>query len=301
MKNWLMFGVLGLIWGSSFLLIKIGVEELNAFELVTGRLGISALFFVFTLVALRKRIPTDRKTVLSLTLIGITNYALPFVLITWGEQRIDSGLAGVLNATTPLFSIVIAHLALADDKIRLGKILGLLAGFTGVVLLALRSVDPSHPNPIEGQIAILAAALSYAISAVIIRRNLRHLEPLVTAGTTNTIGAVVILILTLLVVHPLVTLSALSVRVTLAVLILAFVNTFIAYIIYYALIADWGASRATMVTYVVPPISLLLGVLLNGEHFDIFLLAGAVLIVGGVVLANLPRWPFAAVPATPLP
>src|SRR4051794_29723559 len=116
MKNWLMFGACGLIWGSSFLLIKIGVQELTPLQLVTGRIGLTAIAFIITLAALRKRIPFDRKTVILISLVGFLNTAVPFVLITWAEQHIDSGLAGVLNATVPLFSIVIAHLAIHDDK-----------------------------------------------------------------------------------------------------------------------------------------------------------------------------------------
>src|SRR5258708_1111372 len=182
MKNWLMFGLLGLIWGSSFLLIKIGVQELNAFELVSGRLGFTALAFALTLVIMRRPLPRDPKTWAVLAVVGVTNTVIPFVLITSGEQMIDSGLASVLNATTPLFSIVIAHLALSDDRLYGGKILGLLAGFVGVIILASRSVDPNHPNPLPGQIAILVAAFFYAISAVIIRPNLRPLQPTIPAG-----------------------------------------------------------------------------------------------------------------------
>src|SRR5258708_14495488 len=203
MKNWLMFGLLGLIWGSSFLLIKIGVQELNAFELVSGRLGFTALAFALTLVIMRRPLPGDAKTAALLAVVGVTNTVIPFVLIKSGEQMIDSGLASVLNATTPLFSIVIAHLALADDRIHSGKILGLLAGFVGVIILASRSVDPNHPNPLLGQIAILIAAFFYAVSAVIIRRNLRHLEPTITAGPPHLLEALVVFALTPPPAHPL--------------------------------------------------------------------------------------------------
>jgi drug/metabolite transporter (DMT)-like permease len=289
MKNWLMFGLLGLIWGSSFLLIKIGVQELNAFELVSGRIGFTALAFVITLVVMRKPLPRDAKTWALLAVVGVTNTVIPFVLITSGEQMIDSGLASVLNATTPLFSIVIAHLALADDRIHGGKILGLLAGFVGVIILASRSVDPNHPNPLPGQIAILIAAFFYAVSAVIIRRNLRHLEPTITAGTSIIIGAVVVIAITLLIDHPLPNLSALHSGPVLAVFALAILNTFIANIIYFTLISNWGASRTTMVTYLVPPLGLLLGALVDNEPIDIRLILGAVLIIGGVALANLRR------------
>jgi len=289
MKNWLMFGACGLIWGSSFLLIKIGVQELTPLQLVTGRIGLTAIAFIITLAALRKRIPSDRKTLGLIALVGLLNTAVPFVLITWAEQHIDSGLAGVLNATVPLFSIVIAHLAIHDDKIYGGKLAGLLTGFVGIVLLASRSIDPNHPNPIEGQIAMLTAAACYAISAVIIRRGLRHVEPFVTAGASMVIGAVVVAVITLLFDRPLPDLGAIHHETILVVVVLAILNTFIANSMYFILINNWGASRSTMVTYLVPPISLALGALANKEPLDFRLIIGAALIIGGVALANFRR------------
>src|SRR5258708_9010940 len=301
MKNWLMFGLLGMIWGSSFLLIKIGLQELNAFELVSGRIGVTALAFAITLVVMRKPLPHDAKTWAILAVVGVTNTVIPFVLITSGEQMIDSGLASVLNATTPLFSIVIAHLALADDRIHSGKILGLLAGFVGVIILASRSVDPNHPNPLPGQIAILIAAFFYAISAVIIRRNLRHLEPTISAGRSIIVGGLVVIAITLLIDHPLPNLGALHSGPVLAVVALAILNTFIANIIYFTLIANWGASRTTMVTYLVPPLGLLLGALVDNEPIDIRLIVGAALIIGGGVPAHMhrPKPPATAAIAAP--
>jgi drug/metabolite transporter (DMT)-like permease len=278
---------LALIWGSSFLLIKIGVAELNAFTLVSGRLGSAAVAFIITLAALRKHLPRDTKTVLILILVGIMNTAVPFVLITWGEQRIDSGLAGVLDGTVPLFSFVIAHFALHDDKLSLGKIFGLIAGFAGVVLLALRSADPTHPNPIEGQIAVLVASIAYAFSAVLIRRNLQHVDPIVTAGSTLCVGAITVIVVTLITGQTLPVLSELQPKTILAVLTLGLVNTFIAYILFFTLIKDWGASRTTMVAYVLPIVALILGVIFNNERPDVSVIFGALLIIGGVVFASL--------------
>jgi len=289
MKNWLLFGLCGLIWGSSFLLIKIGVSELSAFSLVSGRLTFASIAFAIVLVALRKPFPRDRKTLFYLALVGIMNTAIPFVLITSGEQTIDSGLASVLNATVPLFSIGIAHWALHDDKIHGGKLLGLITGFVGIVLLASRSVDPNHPNPLSGQLAVLVAAIFYAMSAVIIRKQLRHLDPVVTAGGSMFVGATSVVLITLLFERPLPDIAALSLQVKLAVIFLGIVNTFVANSIYFGLISSWGASRTTMVTYLVPPTGLLLGAIFNAEPLDWRLLVGAILIVGGVALANFWR------------
>jgi len=289
MKNWLMFIGLSLIWGSSFLLIKIGVAELSPFALVSGRLGTAAVAFITTLLLLRKSIPRDAKTLISLAIVGIVNTAVPFVLITWGEQHIDSGLAGILDGTVPLFSVVFAHLALHDDKLSLGKLFGLIAGFAGVIILALPSADPTHANPIDGQIAVLVASIAYAFSAVFIRRNLQHVEPIVTAGSTLCVGAISVITVTLLTHQPLPVVGDLQPKTILAVLTLGLLNTFIAYILSFTLIQNWGASRATMVAYVLPVVALILGVIFNGERPDVSVLLGAVMIIGGVVFANLRR------------
>jgi len=281
-----MFGLLGLIWGSSFLLIKIGLTGVDPFVLVAGRLSLAAIAFVIFIVVTRRRFPHDLPTLITLAVVGLGTTAFPFLLITWGENTIDSGLAGVLDATTPLFSLVIAHLMLEDDKITLGKLLGLITGFTGIILLATRSSDPTHPNPLAGQLAVIVASISYGASAVATRRYLRHVDPMIVPCSALVVGAVVTGALALLVTHPLPTIAALESRVILSIVGLAVVNTFIAYMLYFTLIANWGASRATMVTYLIPPTSILLGVLVASEPFDWKIAVGTILIVGGVGLAT---------------
>jgi drug/metabolite transporter (DMT)-like permease len=289
MSNWLMFGALSLIWGSSYLLIKIGVEELDTLSLVSGRLGITAIAFIIAFAVMGKRLPRDRRTLLALATAAMVNTTLPFLLITWSESSIDSGLASVLNATTPLFSIVIAHALLADDKITLGKLLGLITGFLGIILLGARGIDPTHNNPLPGQLAVLVASACYGFGAVFVRRNLRHIDPMVNAGATMMISAACVIAVTLLTVHPLPNVAALQPRVQLAVLGLGLVNTFIAYTLYYRLIKNFGASRTTMVTYVIPVVGLLLGAVFEHEVIDLQLLAGGALIIGGVALVSVRR------------
>ncbi|MCC7448957.1 MAG: EamA family transporter [Anaerolineae bacterium] len=292
MIYWALFAALGVIWGSSFLLIKIGIHELDTLSLVSVRLGIAGLAFALSLLLMRKPIPRDRKTLVSLVVVGIANTAAPFLLITWAENQIDSGLASVLNATVPLFSIVLAHVALPDDKIHTGKVLGLITGFLGVVLLALRN-SPAQVSPLGGMIAMLGATVCYAFSAVYIRRTLRHVDSGVTAGVSIIIGAVAVIAFTLLTQHPLPVLAALSTQTVLAMLVLGLFNTFIAYTIFFYLVRNWGASRTTLVTYVLPPIGLVLGVLFAQERIDLQLIIGAALIIGGVALANLRKPPAA--------
>ncbi|MDW8300151.1 MAG: DMT family transporter [Anaerolineae bacterium] len=286
MLNLILFGLLGTIWGSSFLLIKVGVRELDALSLVAGRMSIAALAFGVLLVASRQVVARKASDLLKLAIVGVLNSSLPFVLIAWSEQWLDSSLAGVLNATTPLFSLIIAHFALRDDRITSDKLFGLIVGFFGVVVLALRSTDPTYDNPLAAQLAVLGAGLCYAAAAVFVRRHLRDVKPLIVAGSSSIFGALSIVPITLLAVNPLPNVSALSTDVKLSVIVLGIVNTFLAYLIFYRILGAWGPSRTTMVTYIIPPISLFIGVVFGNERLDALLLLGAALIISGVLFAN---------------
>ncbi len=298
MKHWLMFWSLGVIWGSSFLLIKIAVEELGPLPLVSVRIGLAALIMGVYLGLSGRTFPRTRREILALLYVGVMNTALPFTLITWGEQDIDSGLATVLNSTVPLFTLVLAHFALADERISLQKIVGLGVGFIGIVLLTSRNAESSSPNSFSGQVAVLAASMSYATCAIVIRRYLRRVDPFVTAGSSLIIGGVVIVTITLLTVRPLPDVMALSTDTIAAVLTLAVINTVIAYFLFYALFDVWGATRTTLVTYVMPPIGVTLGAIFLDETVDWKIVTGAGLILVGIVAVNWRRQR-ASAPAEP--
>lgn len=285
MRNWLLFWGLGLIWGSSFLLIKVAVDAFGPLPLVSVRLGLAATFMAIFLRATGRHWPTGARERAALLAVGVLNTAVPFTLITWGEQDIDSGLATVLNATVPLFTLVIAHVGLPDERITSQKVLGLVLGFAGVALLASRSAESSSPNPLAGQAAVLAASACYAISAVIIRRYLRGVDPYTIAGGSLIIGGALIIAITLVAV-PLPAAADLGVRDVLAVVTLALVNTVLAYFLFYTLISTWGATRTTLVTYVMPPVGVTLGALFLDEAVDWKIVVGAGMILAGVVVVN---------------
>src|SRR3989304_6711596 len=139
-REWVVFFALGLIWGSSFLWIKIAVQEVDPFTLVSWRLLFGTLGMVAVIVWKRPSFPPQRSIWLALAVLGIINTALPFVLISWGEKSIDSAVASVLNSTVPLFTLVIAHLFLHDEPITARKSVGLLIGFAGVLVLMARDL-----------------------------------------------------------------------------------------------------------------------------------------------------------------
>lgn len=286
MVQWIKFWALATIWGSSFLLIKVAVEDLGAFPLVSIRIGVAALLFRVYWQFTGRRFPTDFRARSALLFVGVFNTAVPFALISWGETRIDSGLATVLNSAVPLFNLVIAHFVLADERLSSMKIIGLGVGFLGVVVLMSGSVNGNADNPLVGQLAVIGASMSYAVSIVVIRLRLRHVDPLVAAGGSLMVGAIAIISVTWLTVSPLPDVRELEFKVMAAALTLAVVNTVLAYFLFYDLIDKWGV-RASLVTYAMPPIGVTLGFLVLDETIDWRLIVGGAMILTGIVVAKI--------------
>jgi drug/metabolite transporter (DMT)-like permease len=296
-QAWLGFWVLALIWGSSYLFIRIGVEQLPPFQLVFIRTAIAAVGLTIVAYARGKRFPTDRQGVRDLLFLGIVNTVFPFALITWGEIHIESGLASVLQGTAALFTLVLAHFALADERITLKKLVGLIIGFVGVIVLANRSggevVGGEEPIwHLLGQAAILGSSLCYATGGVYSRRVMKNrLEPIVVAAGAMSVAAIITGVIAYWVpalagAVP-VALTELKPAVLGAILTLGFFNTFGAYLIYYSILAALGAARTSMVTYVLPVVGLLLGALFLDEQLDSRLIIGAILIIGSIAIVNL--------------
>ncbi|NDJ85542.1 MAG: DMT family transporter [Chloroflexi bacterium] len=290
MLQWVKFWFLGLIWGSSFMLIKVSVEDLGPFVLVSIRLSLAAALFFMFLHLTGRRLPTDPKLLLPLTFVGVFNTAVPFVLISTGETMIDSSVATVFNATVPLFNLVIAHFVLADERLNTAKIVGLIVGFMGVVLLVSRGLSTTD-NPVLGQILVMLGALCYAVSLVVIRSRLRSVDRYTIAGWSLVIGAIAIVSATLLVARPFPPVEDVSRNAILAAITLAVVNTAGAYFLFYELLENWGV-RASLITYALPPIGVTLGVLVLDEPLTWQLVAGGVLIMAGIITtkADTPRY-----------
>lgn len=311
-QAWGGFWLLALIWGSSFLFIRIGVEQLPPFQLVFIRTGIAAIGLTIVVYLRGKHLPTDWRSVGDLLFLGVVNTVLPFALITWGETRIESGLASVLQGTAALFTLVIAHFAFADERITLRKLAGLVIGFLGVVVLASRStagesIQNDATMHLLGQVAVIVASFCYALGGTYGRKAMQHrLDPIVVAAGSMAVASV----LSGLIAYsapefggaPAISLGQLTPTVLGAVLALGLVNTFGAYLIFYPLVSVLGAARTSMVTYVIPVVGLVLGAIFLGELVDVRLVIGALMIVGGIGIVNLKlrsffRWPKAPVPA----
>src|SRR5919106_4788889 len=171
--EWLVFVALGIAWGSSYLFIKIGVETLTPFTLVAGRLAIGTAVLAAVLRLSGEGLPRDRRMIGNLVVMALLGIVIPFSLITWGEQSIDSGLAAILNGTVPLFAIVLAAMVLVDEPITLNRLGGLLIGFAGVILITSPTFDQGIGGSFEGELALIGSGLSEAAAGVWARRMMR--------------------------------------------------------------------------------------------------------------------------------
>jgi drug/metabolite transporter (DMT)-like permease len=283
-KDWFIFILLGAIWSSSFMWIKIAVEEIGPITLVAFRVLFGLLFGIAVMLITRQRLSRNVGEWRPLLLLGITNVAIPFFLISWGEQVIDSAVAAILDATVPLFAIVIAHLALHDDKITLPKILGLLMGFAGVVVLMSKDLGGSAGS-ILGQAAVVLASVFYAGSSVYARKSTEN-----ASGIMRSVGPLVSSTIVMWLAVPLgeSPLQLPQLPITwIALVWLGVLGSGVAFIMMYYLIHAIGPTRTTMVTYLFPLGGVLLGVGFLGEQLTWQLIAGAVLIVASLAVANL--------------
>jgi drug/metabolite transporter (DMT)-like permease len=279
--DWLLFAMLGAIWGSSFLFIKIGLDYIGPFELVSFRLLFGTMALAAIVRVAREPLPRDRATIGKLLFLAVFNVAIPFSLITWGELSIPSGTAAILNATVPLFTVCIAALAIGEtfDSPRAA---GLAAGFAGVVIVVSRNAGGGS---IAGELAVAAAACSYAVSNVFARRHLGHLRPMIIAIGQVGLALPIVAVAAVVLEHPWTV--PLRPEPILATLWLGALGAAVAYLISFRLLQRWDATRASLVTYLLPIVGVTLGAVVLGEQVDARVVLGTILIVGGVAMVNL--------------
>lgn len=258
--------------------------------LVAFRMLFGALTAVMIAMFLKVRWPRDAKTWGIFAILGPTSLAIPIFFISWGEQTIDSAVASILNATTPLFTLVIANFLLHDDKMTIPKVIGLIIGFAGVVVLMSKDLSASAQNSVIGQAAVIVASLFYAGSAVAARKYTQHVEALARGSLPLVTATIFMWILGPLTEKPF---EFPSLSITwLAALWLGILGSGLAVIMYYYLIHEIGPTRTTLVTYLFPVGGVLLGVIFLNELLSWQLLAGTLLIILSLFVVNWkPRTP----------
>lgn len=275
--------VLAGIWGCSFLFIKVALEGVTAGQVVAGRIVLGAVALGGVALVRREPFPRDLRVWGHLALMGIVANLVPFFGFSWGEAHgATSGLAGIYNATTPLWTLLFVMLALPHERPTGERIAGLAVGFAGVVLV-LAPWHGAEGARLSGQLACLGAAFCYGVSFTYTRRFLSHAgSPLGLAAAQLACATVEIAVFSPLLVHRM----SLPPRVWLSLLALGALGTGFAYLIYYGLIRDVGATSASTVTYLIPVVAVTLGVVALGEQVRWNDFAGAAVVIVGILVAD---------------
>ena len=272
---------LAAIWGASFLFIKVVVRELTPATLIVGRLGLAAVTLALiapAAVGRRETLRQLRESWLWLTVVALVNTAIPFWLLSWGETRIDSGLASIIQASVPIFNAVIAFIAFREVRVTGTRLLGVAVGFVGVALL----VGAQPQGKVLGALAVVGMAFCYGVGGLLTGRYLHQVRPIVVALASTSFA----------------TLVWLPVGVAQApthtpgwktigsVVALGIPGTALAYLLFFALISGAGAAYTSLVTYLIPPIALAYGAIFLGERFGATAFGGLALILAGVALGS---------------
>lgn len=278
--EWMLLLALSVLWGGSFFLGKVALAELPPFTVVFGRVCLAAIALNVIVVATGNRMPTTASAWRALFGMGLLNNLIPFSLIFWGQTQIASGLASILNSTTPLCAVVLAHWLTKDEKLAVNRMIGVLLGIGGVaVLIGPDALGGLGINAIA-QVAMLGAALSYAFAGIHGRR-FRSAPPLVTASGQVTATTVMMLPVMLIVDQPW-TLAPPGVLTTAALVGLAILCTALAYVIDFRILAVAGATNLLLVTFLIPISALLLGGFFLGENLEAWHWIGMILIASGL-------------------
>jgi drug/metabolite transporter (DMT)-like permease len=274
--------LLGTIWGASFLFIKMAVACVPPFTIVLGRTFIAALVLYCALGRYGRKMPAFGAPWIPFFIMGLFNGAIPYSLINWGEQHIEAGLAAIFNGLMPLFTVLFAHYMTRDERFSLRKGWGVALGLAGVMLLMGPSVLAGLGSHILGQLAVAGASASYAI-AVIYGKRLSRESPLVLAAGQMVGGSLIIAPLSLGLDRPW-TLTP-TFPALLSILCLGLLGTAFAYILYYQLLAQIGATKLSLVTYIIPISGVFWGWLVLGErlHPTAFAGLGVILMSVGVL------------------
>jgi len=289
LREWLMLILLSILWGGSFFFVGVAVIELPPLTIVTLRVGLAAIALWSIALAMGLQPPKDLKIWGAFLAMGLLNNVLPFSLIVWGQTQIASGLASILNAATPIFTVVVAGLLLPDERITPLKLAGVIIGFVGVVvMIGLPALSDS--GSLLAQMAIIAATVSYAFAGTYGRRfKAMAINPIIIAAGQVTASALVLAPIALVVEGPL-HIAGPSMETWAAIVGLAVLSTAVAYVIFFKLLASAGATNVMLVTLLVPVSAILLGWLVLNESLQFVHFVGMALIALGLSAIDGRLW-----------
>ncbi|MEM1384675.1 MAG: DMT family transporter [Pseudomonadota bacterium] len=279
--EWALLVALAVLWGGSFFLVGVAVAELPPLTIVVLRVGLAAAVLL-PLAAALGDLSLSRSVWLAFLGMGVLNNAIPFTLIVWGQTQIASGLASILNATTPIFGVLVAHALTQDERLSGPRLAGVVLGFLGVAAMLGPEALAGIGDAVLAQLAVLGAAISYAFAGVYGRRfRAMGVTPVAAAAGQVTCSALVLLPAALLVEQPW-SLPAPGTATLSAVLALAVLSTALAYLLYFQILARAGATNLLLVTFLIPAVAIVLGIALLDERLGPEHLVGLGLILAGL-------------------
>ena len=284
--EWMLLVLLSVVWGGSFFFNGIALREFPTLSIVTARVGLAALALLLLMRMLGQGIQLNRQILKAFFGMSFLNNVVPFSLIVWGQQHIASGVASILNATTPLFTMLVAHWFTTDEKINPRRLLGVLTGMGGVgLMMGLDSMESSGFH-LLGQSAILLAAFSYGLAGVYGKRFAQlGISPLATATGQLCASSMILIPLTLWIDQPW-TMAMPSIEGMGSLLGIALLSTALAYVIYFRLLKTAGATNLLLVTLLIPVSAIILGVFLLDESLEPQHLSGMAVISLGLLIMD---------------
>lgn len=282
------FIALSLVWGASFLFIKVGLDGFSPAQLVLCRILLGAFTLAAIMTATRRRWPREPRVWLHMLVVGAFFCALPFTLFAWAEQYVPSSLASIYNATTPIMTLLFTPLVLRSERLGRSRVIGLIVGIVGVLVLTgpwQLIGDPALRSSVPAQLACLGATASYGFAGLYLRRFVSgmHYDSITLSSVQLTAASAIVLVLAPFDARGPVTLSVPAVASFAA---LAVLGTGIAYIWYTRIVRDWGPARASTVTYMAPVVGVVLGVLVLGETVHWYEPLGGLVVIAGIVASQ---------------
>ena len=288
-REWLSLLLLSVLWGGSFFFTAVLIKALPPFTIVFLRVGLAAAILNVLVKVLGKNMPAEFSAWRAFFAMGLLNNAIPFCLIVWGQSHIASGLAAILNATTPIATVIVAHFLTDDEKMSGNRLLGVAIGFVGVVVLIGPDSLKRLGTDVLAQLAVLLAAVSYAFAAIYGRRFKRiGIEPILTATGQVTASATLLLPVAMLVDSPW-TLPVPPIAVWAAAIGLAVFSTVLGYVLYFRILASAGATNLALVTFLIPVSAIIMGAIGLGEHLAVRHFVGLAFIGAGLAAID-GRW-----------
>lgn len=285
-REWLLLLLLSVLWGGSFFFVGILVKSLPPLTIVFLRVGVAAVILNAVVRAVGTRMPATASAWRAFFGMGLLNNVIPFCLIAWSQGHITSSLAAILNATTPISTVIVAHFLTDDEKITANRLFGVVVGFLGVVVLVGPDSTRGLATDVLAQLAVLAAAVCYACAGVYGRRFKRMgITPMVTATGQVTASTALLFPAVMLIDQPW-TMSAPAWPVWAAVVGVAALSTALGYVLYFRILLTAGATNLLLVTLLIPASAILMGTLLLGERLELREFAGFALISAGLVVID---------------